>query len=121
MADYKIGDEIFVASGRYGGTRSVEKWTVLRITPTGQIGCDKGRLSKFGNVIGDSQFYSRIVVTPERAAQIAEVSRKDDLWRSAYAMTRLVDVAVGKRDTDALKAAGDKLAQAIDILEKERG
>lgn len=118
--DYKPGDIIYIASSAGWNRLTVSEWTVTKVTPSGQIACDKGRLTSRGNIVGHNEWSSSRVVSPEKAIEIRKEERQYALWKAVERANLDIVTALRNFDLDGLKAAQSKLAQAIDAIEKER-
>ena len=116
-AALKVGDTMHLAESYGWSSNRITEYTVVKISPKGQITCRAGaseiRLTPRGSIIGDSSYSRRHFVTAKQAQEIRQEAREQEWFRSIRSFAKKLDDGARLNDMDETIAAFDALSEAI--------
>ena len=111
-AKVAVGDTIYMANGGGWGTPTVNKYTVQKVTPSGQVAIVSAaghveRITPRGSIVGESTYGSRRIISEATAREYVERRKIEALWQEISKAADSLQQASrrDRHDIEALDAA----------------
>ena len=121
---YKPGDPLYVRVPAGWNAYDAQRWTVEKITPSGQIKATRGqmelRVSASGKILGEDGYRGRTICDAAMAQELWSEAAERALWQRIRLAGEHIEAHARRQDMEALASAMAELQDAYAALSPSR-